>query len=113
MTIQFGSKEVEGVKKLLSSPQNIVITTHHRPDGDAIGSSLGLFHYLEGKGHRVTVITSSDFPDFLYWMSGTDKILNFAVHPSKASDITNKADLIFCLDFNQLNRLDKYEEPVS
>ncbi len=113
MAISFAEKDIKELKELLSSPRNIVITTHHRPDGDAIGSSLGLYHYLMMGKHNVTVITPSDFPDFLHWMDGVDKIIDFGSNPLKAISVTSEADIIFCLDFNQLKRLEKYEEFVS
>src|SRR5436190_19185066 len=103
MPITFAERDIATVKQLLSAPQNIVITTHHRPDGDAIGSSLGLYHYLVGKGHKVTVVTPSDFPDFLHWMDGVSKIIDFGTDPASAVQATSSADLIFCLDFNQFN----------
>jgi phosphoesterase RecJ-like protein len=113
MAIKFADQDVSALKQLLSSPRNIVITTHHRPDGDAIGSSLGLYHYLKVGEHNVNVIVTSDFPDFLHWMNGVDSIIDFSKKKAEAVRITSEADLIFCLDFNQLNRLDKYEEFVK
>ena len=59
----------------LSSPRKIVITTHVKPDADALGSSLGLSNYLIKKGHEVTVISPSDYPYFLTWMRGNDQVL--------------------------------------
>jgi len=113
MAINFAEKDINAIKQLLSTPKNIVVTTHHRPDGDAIGSSLGLYHYLLPGKHKVTVVTPSDFPDFLHWMEGVDKIIDFGSNAAEAIRVTAEADLIFCLDFNQLNRLDKYEPYVS
>src|SRR5258708_15741936 len=110
MAISFAEKDISVIRQLLSSPRKIVITSHHRPDGDAIGSSLGFYHYLLLGNHKVTVVTPSDFPEFLHWMDGVDKIIDFSNNPLKAIGVTSEADLIFCLDFNQLNRLDKFEE---
>ena len=62
-------------KALLQSPKKVVVVTHFKPDADALGSSLGLAGYLEKKGHQVTVITPSDYPSFLNWMPGNDKVL--------------------------------------
>src|SRR6185369_10920666 len=103
MAISFADKDINALKQLLSTPRNIVITTHHRPDGDAIGSSLGLYHYLKLSNHTVTVVTPSDFPDFLHWMTGVDKIIDFGKNAAEAIAVTESADIIFCLDFNQLN----------
>ncbi|MCW3102002.1 MAG: exopolyphosphatase-like enzyme [Bacteroidetes bacterium] len=105
--------EVKKVKALLSKPKNIVIVTHWSPDGDAIGSSLGLYNYLLKKGHSITVITPNDYPTFLSWMKGEKKILNFQKKHSAAKKLVAKADLIFCLDFNSLKRIDKLGEEVS
>jgi phosphoesterase RecJ-like protein len=100
-------QELELFKDRLSSPHKVVITTHHKPDADALGSSLGMANYLKKKGHEVTVITPSDYPQFLSWMKGNDKVLNFEnqAHRAKAVDKVLEADTIFCLDFSCLKRL--------
>jgi len=90
-----------------SSPKKIVITTHHKPDADALGSSLGLANYLKKKNHSVTVISPSDYPSFLYWMKGNDEVINFEGPGQEeiAKELIQEADLIFCLDFSSLKRL--------
>jgi bifunctional oligoribonuclease and PAP phosphatase NrnA len=70
-------RELESFKYKISSPQKIVITTHHKPDADALGSSLGMANFLKKKGHEVTVITPSDYPSFLHWMKGNGDVINF------------------------------------
>lgn len=105
--------QVKKVRTLLSKPKKIVIVTHWSPDGDAIGSSLGLYNYLLKKKHQVTVITPNDFPSFLLWMKGSKKILDFQKKESAAKKATAKADLIFCLDFNSIKRIDKLGDEVS
>jgi bifunctional oligoribonuclease and PAP phosphatase NrnA len=105
--------QVKKVKALLSKPKNIVIVTHWSPDGDAIGSSLGLYNYLLKKGHKVTVITPNDYPSFLTWMKGNNRILDFQKKESASKKAVAKADLIFCLDFNSLKRIDKLGDEVS
>ena len=62
------------LKELLSVPRKIVITTHYKPDADALGSSLAMYNYLIKKGHEVMVVTPSDYPWFLSWMVGNDKV---------------------------------------
>ena len=62
--------EISEIKELLSSPKNIVIVPHRNPDGDAIGSSLAVYHYLKNKGHNATVVSPNDYPDFLKWLPG-------------------------------------------
>jgi phosphoesterase RecJ-like protein len=95
------------LKALLATPRRIVITTHSRPDGDAIGSSLGLYNYLLQRDHEVQVITPTDYPVFLKWMAGNDFVLDYENASGKGDEFIDKADLIFCLDFNQLSRVDK------
>jgi len=94
-------------KKELSSPRKIVITTHVKPDADALGSSLGLYNYLIRKGHEVTVITPSDYPYFLTWMKGSDEVLDFSSYTDreKAQAKLTTAEIIFCLDFSALDRV--------
>jgi len=98
----------------LSSPRKIVITTHVKPDADALGSSLGLANYLLKKGHEVTVITPSDYPYFLTWMKGNDAVLDFSKEADRKKALVKleKAELIFCLDFSVLNRVNELGEII-
>ncbi len=96
---------IEAVKKLLSTPQNIVIVPHKNPDGDAIGSTLALWHYLQNRGHNATIVSPNDYPKFLKWMPGNEHILNFEKENSQAKGAIHHADLIFTLDFNHLGRI--------
>ena len=100
------SNQVKGIKELLSEPKNIVIVTHWSPDGDAMGSSLGLYNYLKQKKHKVTVITPNDYPSFLFWLPGNKKVINFSNKGKEAKKAVAKAKIIFCLDFNSLKRID-------
>ncbi len=95
------------LKALLSTPQQIVITTHHKPDGDAMGSSLGLYAYLIQKGHHVHVITPTDYPSFLQWMPNNSEVILFTAEQEKAIRLVREASLIFCLDFNALSRINE------
>ncbi|WP_268033140.1 DHH family phosphoesterase [Algoriphagus sp. PAP.12] len=101
-------------KKELSSPKKIFITTHVKPDADALGSSLGLANYLIKKGHEVTVVTPTDYPSFLNWMEGNDSVLDFSREDQrkKASAALNEADVIFCLDFSGLSRVNELGEMI-
>ena len=92
------------IKNFLSTDRNIVVTTHKTPDGDALGSSLALFHALKGN-HNVTVIVPNEYPDFLKWLPSNDKVIIYEGNESVSNDLINKADLIFCLDFNKLYRV--------
>ena len=97
------------LKKLITKSNNIVITTHRGPDGDAMGSSLALYNLLQ-KDHNVTVITPNDYASFLNWMPGNANVIEFIGNEDKCKAITDNADLIFMLDFNHLSRADKYAE---
>ncbi|MFC2176478.1 bifunctional oligoribonuclease/PAP phosphatase NrnA [Bacteroidota bacterium] len=92
------------LKELLSTPKKVAIVAHKNPDGDAIGSALGLFHYLVSKGHDASVIMPNDYPDFLKWMPGTDKVVFHAGNEPAAEALVNDADVLFCLDFNTPER---------
>jgi phosphoesterase RecJ-like protein len=103
----------DDLKELLSSPKNIVITTHHKPDADALGSSLALWGYLRKKGHEVKVITPTDYPSFLNWMNGNDEVIIFNQGNEELSKkLIEKAEVIFCLDFNALSRINELGEII-
>ena len=101
LTTDFYSK----LKKVLGSPCDAVILTHVNPDGDAIGSILGLYWFLINKGCNVSMATPNHFPHFLKWMDGTQKILDFKRKPDRVIAELMKADLIFLLDLNEPDRL--------
>ncbi|MFA5618876.1 MAG: bifunctional oligoribonuclease/PAP phosphatase NrnA [Weeksellaceae bacterium] len=103
----------EALKELLSTPKQIVILSHRNPDGDAIGSGLGMAHYLEKSGHRCEVIVPNDFPKFLKWMQGAKRINIAEYQPAKSRKFVEQAELIFILDFNRLERIDEVGEWVS
>ncbi|MFH1320164.1 MAG: bifunctional oligoribonuclease/PAP phosphatase NrnA [Bacteroidota bacterium] len=98
-------KEIIQIKKLLGLQKNIVITTHHNPDGDAIGSSLGLYNFLIRKGYKADVITPNNYPEFLHWLPGNDKVIIYKDNTGRADELINSAGTIFCLDYNALNRV--------
>lgn len=104
--------EAENIKKIFSGCKNVVICTHTSPDGDAIGSSLGLWHYLKSLGKNPTIIVPNYFPDFLRWMEGADKIIQYDRNRTLSKAIINSADLICCLDFNSLSRIDDLATPL-
>ncbi|MDP3393863.1 bifunctional oligoribonuclease/PAP phosphatase NrnA [Sediminibacterium sp.] len=89
---------------LLSQPKQIVITMHQKPDGDAMGSTLGLYHFLHNRGHQVTVISPTNWADFLEWLPGIESVINFEGYKEKCLGILDKADILFCLDFNIFHR---------
>lgn len=103
---------LEELKALLATPQKIVITTHHKPDGDAMGSSLGLYGYLIQKGHHVKVVTPTDYPGFLHWMPNNADVIIYTEEKEKSEAFVNEATIIFCLDFNALGRINELGEVV-
>jgi len=109
-------KNILEFKVLMDRPQKAVIVTHFKPDADALGSSLGLAGFLKKKGHQVTVITPSDYPAFLSWMPGNEGVLALSAgspEPArKAKVLIAAADIIFCLDFSSLKRIEELEDAV-
>jgi bifunctional oligoribonuclease and PAP phosphatase NrnA len=104
--------ELAALKELLAQPRKIVITTHHKPDGDAMGSSLGLYNYLIQQGHHAKVITPTDYPDFLAWLPGNGEVIIYTDNLAISEQLVAEADLIFCLDFNTLSRINELGELV-
>ena len=100
------------LKELINSPKKVVITTHRGPDGDAMGSSLGLFHLLKQLGHTVNIITPNEYANFLHWMPGKKEVLIYEGNEDLADKITEEADLIFLLDFSDLNRIAPFNDTV-
>lgn len=84
---------------------SIIITTHHKPDADALGSSLGLWHILKAAKKDAVVITPTDFPKFLDWMPGREEVIIYEAEIERSNMLVNKASIVFCLDFNDLNRI--------
>ena len=101
--------QVAQLSHLISTSQNIIITCHRSPDGDAIGSSLGLAAYLWSLGKEVNIIVPDQFPDFLQWLPNTEKIIRYDKHKEKCNLLLKIADLVFCLDFNTLSRVEDME----
>jgi phosphoesterase RecJ-like protein len=99
------TQELSEVTQLLSSNKKMVIITHYNPDGDAIGSSLGLKHFLKTQGLEAEVIVPNDFPKFLKWMPEARKITVAEYKRKQAAEAIANADVIFCLDFNSASRI--------
>ncbi len=99
-------KPIQEIFPLLKDPKKVVITTHQKPDPDAMGSSLGLYHFLVSLGHEVTVISPTNWASWLNWMPASDKVLDFEIpaQTEKAIRALNAADWLFCLDFNIFTR---------
>ncbi|MBM3158957.1 MAG: DHH family phosphoesterase [Bacteroidetes bacterium] len=97
-------KTISALFPFLQAPQKVVITTHQKPDADAMGSSLALAHYLIKKGHEVTVISPTNWAEWVNWMPGSDKVINYEKQKDKADVILEKTSTLFCLDFNAFYR---------
>jgi bifunctional oligoribonuclease and PAP phosphatase NrnA len=97
-------KPIAEIFPLLDTPKRIVITFHQKPDADAMGSGLGLYHFLIQLGHTVTVISPTNWAAFLSWMPGCKEVLDFDFHQDRAIKAIDNAEWLFCLDFNTLKR---------
>ena len=106
-------QNITSIKQLLSTKRKIVIVPHKNPDGDAIGSTLGLFHYLVKGNHNVHVLVPNDYPPFLKWMPGNDTILKYDSQTKICDALINDADIIFTLDFNAFHRTGNMETVLT
>ena len=97
-------KPVQDIFPLLTAPRKVVITTHQKPDPDAMGSSLGLYHFLTSLGHEVSVISPTNWATWLNWMQSSDVVIDYELVPEKAVAVLDKAEWLFCLDFNIFSR---------
>ena len=104
---------IDHVEKWFEKAEKIVIVSHVSPDGDAIGSSLGLWHFLQSQDKNATVVVPNSFPAFLQWMPGAEDIVIYNKYKEFADKLIQEADLICCLDFNVLSRIDEMEEVVK
>lgn len=104
---------IDHFTKWFERADNIVIVSHVSPDGDAIGSSLGLYHFLCSQDKTVNVIVPNAFPDFLKWMPGAKDILLYDRYKEFADKLIAEADIICCLDFNALKRIDDMADAVA
>ncbi|HEY4324575.1 MAG TPA: DHH family phosphoesterase [Mucilaginibacter sp.] len=105
--------DITSLVELLAQPKKIVITTHHKPDGDAMGSSLGVYNYLIQQGHHAKVITPTDYPEYFNWMPGNGEVIIYTENIKESADLIADAEIIFCLDFNALGRINEMGELVG
>lgn len=105
---KFEAEVVESLYHLVRQPSRVVIVTHKNPDGDALGSSLALAAVLNKLMHNVTVVLPNDFPPLFNFLPGIDKVIIGEMNPELAVAAFEKADIIFCLDFNALDRIDRF-----
>lgn len=104
---------LEELKSSILGSKNILITTHHNPDGDAIGSMLGLYHAFKEMGIDSNMVTPNGFPDFLSWMPESDKVVHFSKEKKRAETLLEQADLLFCLDFNGFRRVEDMSQALE
>ncbi len=102
----------QSLKNYLAEPRKAVILTHRNPDGDAIGSSLALYHLLRKMGHQPVVVCPSEYPSFLEWMDGVHEMVIYDADIDRAKEEVESGDIFFCLDFNALDRIDKVGEMI-
>ncbi|MDP5044107.1 MAG: bifunctional oligoribonuclease/PAP phosphatase NrnA [Leeuwenhoekiella sp.] len=106
------NSEILLLKDLLATPKKIVIIPHKNPDGDAMGSTLGLYQFLIKKGHNATVVSPNDYPKFLKWLPFENTVVKFDLQNQQATRLIAEADLIFTLDFNSLSRVGDMENSL-
>ena len=106
-------EQITDAQRLLAERREIVIFSHRNPDGDAVGSSLALMHYLRARGHGCTVMVPSGYPLFLSYLPDVESMVIFDDEPERAQSIIAEADLFFILDFNSFDRIDKMAEGMK
>lgn len=106
-------KPIPEIFPLLSQPKKVVITTHQKPDADAMGSSLALKHFLVQLGHSVTVISPTNWAGWVNWMPGTKEVMDYEMDRQKAQVVLDNAEWLFCLDFNIFHRTKNLTEPLK
>jgi len=97
-------KQIQELYPLLATPRKVVITTHQKPDADAMGSSLALYHFLSQFGHEITVISPTNWAGWLNWMPGVDTVVDYELNKEKTASLLAEAEWLFCLDFNIFHR---------
>lgn len=107
------NEDLKSLELLLLTPKKIVIVPHRSPDGDAMGSTLALYHFLKKFGHDSIIISPNEFPDFLAWMPDSQKVMIYEKDKENTTKILNQAELIFTLDFNALHRTGEMENVLK
>lgn len=106
-------KDILAIQALLASPKKIAIIPHRSPDGDAMGSTLGLYHFLLKLNHQPVVIAPNEFPEFLAWLPSSETVLVYENDRVYCTQILNEAELVFTLDFNALHRTGEMEHVLG
>lgn len=105
MIFNLDPDQIQQLNRLLDNSSHPVVVAHIAPDGDAIGSTLAMYHYLKSLGKSVHVVLPDAFASSFYFLQGAEDITIFADQHSLALEILGQADLVICQDFNQLKRL--------
>ena len=105
LTPLFSELEIQTAQDFINQSNNVVILTHMSPDGDAMGSSLAMRHFLEAQGKQVSVIVPNSFPDFLAWLPKANEDIIYETHRAEADALLEHADLVICTDFNDPKRI--------
>jgi len=106
-------QDIQAIQLLLATPKRIAIIPHRGPDGDAMGSTLALYHFLLKNNHQPTVIAPNDFPDFLAWLPGSETVKIFEKDTENCTKILQEAELVFTLDFNAFHRTGEMEHTLA
>jgi phosphoesterase RecJ-like protein len=106
-------QDIQALQQLLATPKKIAIIPHRGPDGDAMGSTLGLYHFLLKNNHHPVVISPNEFPDFLAWMPGSETVQVYEKDKKNCTQILEEAELVFTLDFNALHRVGEMENVLN
>ncbi|HTG66747.1 MAG TPA: DHH family phosphoesterase, partial [Flavobacterium sp.] len=106
-------QDIQAIQSLLATPKRIAIIPHRNPDGDAMGSTLGLYHFLIKNNHQATVISPNEFPEFLAWLPGSETVLVFEQDKENCTKILEQADIVFTLDFNAFHRVGEMEKVLE
>jgi bifunctional oligoribonuclease and PAP phosphatase NrnA len=110
--LNYANFEIQKLADLLAIPSEVVITTHYNPDGDAIGSSLALYHLLNRLNHRVSLIVPNDIPAFLKWIPGSQEMQIYKERPEACDDLIRNAKVIFSIDYNAFSRVKLFENQL-
>lgn len=102
-------QDIQAVQALLATPKKIAIIPHRGPDGDAMGSTLALYHFLLKQNHQPIVVAPNEFPDFLAWLPGSETVKIYEKDKDNCTAILEDAELVFTLDFNAFHRTGEME----
>lgn len=106
-------QDIQAIQTLLATPKKIAIIPHRNPDGDAMGSTLGLYHFLKKNNHEAIVISPNEFPDFLAWLPGSETVKVFEKDKENCTTLLQEAEIVFTLDFNAFHRTGEMEKVLE